>query len=348
MKKRTLLFSLLLASNVNAESSVPESVELKSKFQFDIRDNTGKLNFGRYLKSASEITSATSCQLTFSADDDFYNTYSGELSLITDDDGFVLPFFQIKSLYIDEKSRYWAKEIDDVIYKTGTLTASKDSWQQDTIKRTHFLFAPTIDHAQLAFHQITMGQPLHVDMKRKEAPYNVSIKVEALSATYASLVRKCIKLMDENTSFVAKEKAPIRKRSVEKSQELNPEVKYAVSDAFQIYQNGKIDEAILALKEIKTFTIYETAYVSRFIGVLMAMSGQHNLQAITYLEQATEQAILKHDDHIESLKLLADLQLQEAQYSDALQSYNSWLKLSGNDRSSIQDRLDKINEQLSN
>ena len=80
----------------------------------------------------------------------------------------------------------------------------------------------------------------------------------------------------------------------------------------------------------------------------MAMSGQHNLQAITYLEQATEQAILKHDDHIESLKLLADLQLQEAQYSDALQSYNSWLKLSGNDRSSIQDRLDKINEQLSN
>lgn len=348
MKKRTLLFSLLLSSNVYAESTVPESVELKSKFQFDIRDNTGKLKFGRYLKSASEITSATSCQLTFSADDDFYNTYSGELSLITDDDGLVLPFFQIKSLYIDEKSRYWAKEIDDVIYKTGTLTASKDSWQQDTIQRTHFLFAPTIDHAQLAFHQITMGQPLLIEMKRKQAPYNVSIKVEPLSATYASLVRKCIKLMDENTNFVAKEKAPIQERSDEILQELDPEIKYAVSDAFQIYQNGKIDDAITVLKEIETYTAYENSYVARFIGVLVAMSGQQNKEAITYLEKATEPAILKQDDHIESLKLLADLQLQEAQYSDALQSYNSWLKLSGNDRSSIQDRLDKINEQLSN
>lgn len=346
MKKRTLLFSLLLASNVYAESTVPESVELKSKFQFDILDNTGKLHFGSYLKSPSEIISAKSCRLSFSADDDDYNTFSGELSLITDDDGLVLPFFQIKSLYIDEKSRYWAKEIDDVIYKTGTLTASKDSWQQDTIKRNHFLFAPTIDHAQLAFHQITMGQPLHVDMKRKEAPYNVSIKVEALSATYASLVRKCIKLMDENTDFVAKENSPIRERSVEKSQELDPEVKYAVSDAFQLYQNGKIDKAITSLKEVETYTAYENSYVARFIGVLMAMTGQQNKEAIKYLEKAIKSKILKHDDHTESLKLLADLQLQEAQYSDAQQSYNSWLQLSGNDRSSIKDRLDRIDEQL--
>lgn len=197
MKKRTWFFSLLMASNVYSESTVPDSVALTSKFQFDMRDNAGELHIGSYLKSPSEIISSTSCRLSFSADGDYYNTYSSELSLITDDDGVVLPYFQIKSLYKDEESRYWAKEIGDVIYKTGTLTASQDSWQQDTVKRNHFLFAPTIDHAQLAFHQITMGQPLVIDMKQKEAPYNVSIKVEPLSATYASLVRKCIKLMDE-------------------------------------------------------------------------------------------------------------------------------------------------------
>ena len=199
MNKRAVIFSLLLVSNVYAEATIPNSVGLKGNFQFDMRDNTGKLHFGRYLNSASEITSATSCRLTFSADDNFYNTYSGELSLITDDDGLVLPFFQVKSLYIDEESRYWVKEIDDVTYKTGALTASKDNWRQDSIKRNHFLFAPTIEHAQLAFHQITMGQPLLIDMKRKEVPLNVSITVEPLSATLSSLVRKCIKLMDEST-----------------------------------------------------------------------------------------------------------------------------------------------------
>lgn len=80
----------------------------------------------------------------------------------------------------------------------------------------------------------------------------------------------------------------------------------------------------------------------------MAMTDQQNKEAIIYLEEATKPKVLKHDDHIESLKLLADLQLQEAQYSDAQQSYNSWLQISGNDRSSIKDRLDRINEQLGN
>jgi len=191
------LAALFSVFTVFAENTPPSSIEITGKFQFKVVDGNGQMQLGDYIKSASDITSSSACLLDFSADDDFYNSYSGGLNIVTEDNGNILPYFQIKSQYIDESSRYWTKKIKQANYTVGTYKVSDESWSQETIKGNHFLFAPSIEQGQLAFHELSMGQPLFIEMTREELPKNVTIKVPPLSSKVASFVRKCFKLMDE-------------------------------------------------------------------------------------------------------------------------------------------------------
>jgi hypothetical protein len=61
------------------------------------------------------------------------------------------------------------------------------------------LFSPSLDLGQLAFHHITMGQPLKVELTKQGEPSKVTINVPPLSAKIASFARKCLKLIDVST-----------------------------------------------------------------------------------------------------------------------------------------------------
>ena len=115
MKLGAILFFSLTAFVINAEEVVPEHVELEGKFKFNMRDGSGQLHFDSYIKSPSELVSASACTLQITADDDYYNTYPIELNIYTVD-GEVVPFIQAESMYIDESSRYWNKKIQS-LYK---------------------------------------------------------------------------------------------------------------------------------------------------------------------------------------------------------------------------------------
>jgi len=61
------------------------------------------------------------------------------------------------------------------------------------------LSSPNLAIGQLAFHHITMGQPLKVEITKQGEPFKVTINVPPLSAKVASFARKCMKLIDEST-----------------------------------------------------------------------------------------------------------------------------------------------------
>jgi len=195
MKLGIILVFSLLAFVTNANENVPEHVELEGKFKFSMRDSSGQPHFESYIKSPKELVSASACTIQITADDDYYNTYPLDLNLYIVD-GKVVPFIQAKSMYIDENSRYWNKKIQSASFSIADFIANDETWEKDTIKGNYMLFSPNLDVGQLAFHHITMGQPLKVELTKQGKPSKVTINVPPLSAKVASLVRKCLKLID--------------------------------------------------------------------------------------------------------------------------------------------------------
>lgn len=348
MKSWISLAALFFVFTVFAENSPPSSIVITGKLQFKMVDSNGRVKLGNYIKSPSDITSSTACMLDFSADDDFYNSYSGGLNIVTEDNGNILPYFQIKSQYIDENSRYWTEKIKQATYTIGTYKVSDESWSQETISGNHFLFAPSLEKGQLAFHELSMGQPLLINITREELPKSVTINIPPLSSKITSFVRECIKLMDEIVVVSNNKTASeVSSRNNKEVQVLSEDVRSEVRYAFKLYKENEVKKAIKFLINANTYTPYEEAYVARSIGVLSASSGDNNKLAIIHLNKAVEPNILKVADHAESLKLLADLNLSESHYAKALKSYNAWLSITDNDASVIQERLDKIQLGLS-
>jgi len=198
MKFGITLIICILTFVTNADEIVPEHVELEGTFKFSMRDSSGEPHFESYIKSSSELTSASSCKIQITADDDFYNTYPVDVNLYTLDDEIV-PFIQAKSIYIDENSRYRNKTIHSASLSIANSIANDKTWHKDTIKGNYVLFAPSLDAGQLIFHHITMGQPLKIELTKQGKPSQVTINVPPLSIKVASFARKCMKLIDVST-----------------------------------------------------------------------------------------------------------------------------------------------------
>ena len=101
-----------------------------------------------------------------------------------------------------------------------------------------------------------------------------------------------------------------------------------VAKAFEAYSADDIDGALLILSEINAKKGYDKAYVDRFIGVMYAQKGDEK-KSIQFLKLAIEPDILNEADHAESLKLVADLQMQTKEYKEALEHYQAWMDFTG-------------------
>lgn len=193
--KFSAVFLFFLTSFVaNAEEAIPEHVELEGEFKFNMRDSSGQLHFDNYIKSPTELVSASTCTMQITADD-YYNTYPIEINLFTVD-GEVVPFIQAKAMYIDENGRYWNKTIQSASLSIAGFIANDKTWHQDNVKGHYMLFSPNLDIGQLLFHHITMGQPLKIKLIKQGKPSQVTINVPPLTAKVASFARKCLKLID--------------------------------------------------------------------------------------------------------------------------------------------------------
>lgn len=100
-----------------------------------------------------------------------------------------------------------------------------------------------------------------------------------------------------------------------------------VGKALEAYNLDQIDEALAILMEIDTSNTFDRAFTDRFIGNLLATQNGKAKQAIDYLQKAVAPGALNDTEQVATIKLIADLSLQESEYDKAIQSYREWLKI---------------------
>jgi tetratricopeptide (TPR) repeat protein len=100
-----------------------------------------------------------------------------------------------------------------------------------------------------------------------------------------------------------------------------------VGKALEAYNNDLIDEALDILYEIDTSDTFDRAFTDRFIGNLLATQNGKAKKSIEYLQRAVAPGKLNDSEQVGTIKLIADLSLQEEQYDSAIKYYQQWLDL---------------------
>lgn len=98
-----------------------------------------------------------------------------------------------------------------------------------------------------------------------------------------------------------------------------------VQKAFEAYSADLLDEAIEILREIDTDDEFDRAYVDRFIGNLIASKEGKGAEALVFLQRAVQVKNLNDNEHAQTLRLVADLNMQQRQFDGALEFYNKWM-----------------------
>ena len=131
--------------------------------------------------------------------------------------------------------------------------------------------------------------------------------------------------------------AKVEERKARKTQIVGERVGKVLVSAFELYNEEKLDEAIALLLEAKSNNEFDTATLNRFLGNLYATKDEK--QAIKYLTLAVKPDVLTFADQSASMKLLADMLLQDKQYQAAIKAYESWMMFTGEQSSDAYMRI---------
>ncbi len=120
----------------------------------------------------------------------------------------------------------------------------------------------------------------------------------------------------------------LSKQPKQKTKALGPYTGKKVGKAFEAYSQDKIDEALERLLDIDADDKFDQAYINRFVGYIYAGKEGQEKKSIEYLAKAVQNDVLNRTEHNGALKLLADLQMQEKMYKQAIDNYYTWMKAS--------------------
>jgi tetratricopeptide (TPR) repeat protein len=124
-----------------------------------------------------------------------------------------------------------------------------------------------------------------------------------------------------SNSAVAAEKCEIDTRQ---SRAVGDSAAKKVQKSFKAYTDGNLDEAIATLLEANARNDFDKAYVDRMLGNFYAEKGQMKT-AIKFLKTAVDADILGGTDHAATMRLYADLLLQEKKFKEAIPYYYKWM-----------------------
>ena len=110
-----------------------------------------------------------------------------------------------------------------------------------------------------------------------------------------------------------------------KSQAVGERSAKKVQRSFKAYTDGNLDEAIAILLEASPRAKFDKAYVARMLGNFYAEKGDMK-KATKHLKTAVDSNILGGVDHAGTIRLYADLLLQEKQFTEAIPYYYEWMK----------------------
>ena len=104
----------------------------------------------------------------------------------------------------------------------------------------------------------------------------------------------------------------------------------AIMDAFELYEQEQLQEAIAILEEEYPDLDpgYDQAYMGRFLGTLYAQDEQTK-RALDILKNSADQDILGWNDQAAVLKLVGQLALQEERYDMSIDYLTRWLEFTG-------------------
>nr|WP_309568766.1 tetratricopeptide repeat protein [Alteromonas gilva] len=98
-----------------------------------------------------------------------------------------------------------------------------------------------------------------------------------------------------------------------------------VQSAYEAYGEDLLDEAIQMLRDIDADEDFDKAYVNRLLGNMLATKEGKGGEALSLLVSSVKPKVLNDLEHAQTLKLVADLSLQEQEYKQAVEYYQSWL-----------------------
>jgi tetratricopeptide (TPR) repeat protein len=98
-----------------------------------------------------------------------------------------------------------------------------------------------------------------------------------------------------------------------------------VGKALEAYNLDLIDDALEILYDIDTSNTFDRAFTDRFIGNLLATQTGKAKKSIEYLQKAVAPNKLNDSEQVGTIKLIADLSLQEEQYDSAIKYYQQWM-----------------------
>lgn len=129
------------------------------------------------------------------------------------------------------------------------------------------------------------------------------------------------------TAAVQPNMAKVEERKARKTQIVGERVGKTLVKAFDLYNEEKVDEAIAVLRDVSSSNEFDTATLNRFLGNLYATKDEK--QSIKYLTLAIKPDVLTFSDQSTSMKLLADMLLQDKQYQKAIKAYEDWIMFTG-------------------
>ncbi len=135
------------------------------------------------------------------------------------------------------------------------------------------------------------------------------------------------------------DQACLAKFKNEKTKVLSERIGKKVGRAFESYSNDDIDDALERLLDLEPRADFDKAYVNRFLGYLFAgMDGKED-QAIKHLKISVGIGVLNHNEQTKAMRLLADLQMGQGQYAEAIKNYYAWMKESCTENADVYTRI---------
>lgn len=157
-----------------------------------------------------------------------------------------------------------------------------------------------------------------------------AMKTFVSALAFASvLAAGSVAAQDLGLNIPSKETVEAQKES-RKNQAAGQSTGRAIMDAFELYEQEQIQEAIAVLEEEypELEPGYDQAYMGRFLGTLYAQDEQIE-RALQILKNSADQDVLGWNDQAAVLKLVGQLALQEEQYEMSIKYLKRWLEFTG-------------------
>ncbi|WJG08345.1 tetratricopeptide repeat protein [Aliiglaciecola sp. LCG003] len=112
-----------------------------------------------------------------------------------------------------------------------------------------------------------------------------------------------------------------------------------IQKALDAYNNDLMKEALEFLYDIDAKDGYDRAFTDNFIGKMLAGQDDQGAKALQYLKNSVNPKSLNDLEHAGTLRLVADLSMQEKEYAQSVEYYQKWMDYTCKEDADVYTRL---------